>query len=549
MRTFLTVLLLALPLTLSAQLRESIEVSVLELDVVVLDRDGKSVDGLTSDDFEVEIGKRRAGVTNFYAVKRGAIVDEHPAGSPRRAGVSGETLLPTTVVVFIDDTRLTQHAKARAIDALKEYVAANVGPATSAMLVRWNGRLDVRTRPAERAGPLIAELEKMAKEPAMLNDSERRHILKTIDEAMLGITGHKYAHSVQNAWIRMIGYADREAREVDQTLDALREVTRLAGAFEGRKSLLYISEGLPLQPAADLFEYWDRMTRARGVEGLDADLMETIARNAGGGYNQIMDGMRYDRSRRYHELSRQAQALNVPFYAIDVGGARGLATPGVEEIHRIAQISTTAFRANLQDGVRMLAHETGGRFIANENDLGRALAVVSEQFDTYYSLGVRASASTRLAKVSVKVKARPELRVVAARHRKPLTRDEQIERAVRSRLYLAKSENPHGAEVAVGTAANLAGRCVVPVNVFVPRAKIVPAGGAQTLKLHFALLDELNQESDVRTTPVPLGPGDLSHPLTIGVRPGRYVLSLAVSDPSTGVTSYLRRDIDASGCR
>jgi hypothetical protein len=287
------------------------------------------------------------------------------------------------------------------------------------------------------------------------------------------------------------------------------------------------------------------MTRAQGTTPVDGHLMGHIAADA---YTS-MDPMKYDRTRRYLELSKNAQAKNVHFYAIDVAGIRGFARPNVEEMGRFAEISTTNYRANLQDGVRMVANETGGRFISNENDLGRALAVVAEQFNTYYSLGVRAAGSTRMARVSVKVKNRPELRVVAARHRRPLSRDEQIERDVRSRLYLARSENPHGASLAIGTAAKLDGRCVVPVNVYVPRAKVVPVSNGRMLNLHFALLDELHQESDVRTTPVALGAGDLSHLLTIGVKPGKYVLSLAVADPSTGETSHLRSDLDASGCR
>lgn len=529
MRRWLAIFLVTLPLF--AQHRESIDVNVLELDVVVLDRDGKPVDGLTRDDFDVAIGKRKAEVTNFYAVRRGAIVDEMPTTAAVEKA-PGETMLPTMVVIVIDDTRLGQHAKQRALEALEQYVAANVGPAVTAMLVRWNGSLDVRIRPTERAGPLIAELQAMANEPAMPPASDRQTILKAIDDAMLGITGTRHAHNVQNAWIQLIGYADRESHDVEKTLKALHEVTKLAGAFEGRKALLYLSEGLPLQPAADLFEYWERMTRTQGLPNLNAHLMENIAKDT----FRTVNPLSYDRSRQFAELARQAQAMKVNFYAVDAGGVRGFDRGGLDEMQRVAEVSTINLRANLQDGVRMVANETGGRFIANENDLARALTVMSEQFNTFYSLGVRAKVSTDLEKVTVTVKSRPEVRVVTARHRRPLTRAEQIERAVRSRLYLRAAENPHAAELTAGTAATIDGRCMLPLSISTPRTEPVD--------LHFALLDERYQESDVRKARV-----QSPHLLTIGLKPGKYRLSLALDDPSTGETSYLQREVDASNCR
>ncbi len=540
MRKILSVfLLLAIPAF--AQVRESIEVNVLELDVAVLDRSGKPVDGLTSANFEVQIGKRAANVTNFYAVQRGAIVEQPSAQTATDTtvtAISPETMLPTTVVIVVDDTRLTQRGKERALAALKNYVGANLGPTTSAMVVRWNGALDIRTRPTERAGQVVKELDRMATEPAMMNDSERRLILKTIDEAMTGVTGNKYMHAVQNARIMLIGYADREMRETEKTIKALKEVTKLASAFEGRKSLLYISEGLPLQPASDIFEYWDRMTREQAVHGMTAWMQDGIAKDN----HFSTDPMRYDCTRRYRELSQQAQAMNVNFYAIDVRGLRGFVTPGVEQATRVTQISTLNYIANLNDGIRMVANESGGRFIANENDLGRAISVVSEQFNTYYSLGVRAAKSTRMERVTVKVKGRPDLRVMTARHRRALTREEQIERDVRSRLYLARAENPLDARVSVGGARQAGVQCVVPLRVDVARAQ-------KAVDLYVALLDERQQESEVQSANIRATDRGITHTMSLGLKPGKYVLSLAVADQGTGETSYAQHQIDASGCR
>lgn len=533
MRFILAVLLLTTPL--HAQLRESIEVNVLELDVAVVDRAGNPVDGLTHADFEVQIAGKRREVSNFYAVKRGALVDEHGRTvPPPPEAVAGETMIPVSVLILVDDTRLTPRGKQRAIEALKEYVRANVGPSTSAVIARWNGWLDVRTRPTDRPGPLLEQLDKMATEPGMLSDSQRRQMLRDIDDALMNITGIKRAHNVANVWHQMQTYAEREAREVDRTIDGIREAIELAGAFEGRKSLLYVSEGLPLAAAADVFDYWDRALRAVDSE-TNAHLQENIGRNHTG-IPQTLDPMRYDRSRQYLRLVTTAQKANVVFYGVDAGGLRGYTRRGPEDVKAIGEINTLFAQANAQDGVRMVANDTGGRFIANENDLGRALSVLSEQFTTYYSLGVRAPASTRLLKVRVSVKNRPELRVLTSRHRKPLSREEELERTVRSRLYNQRAENPLGAEVSLGLPSSSGAQCVVPLQLSAVR---------NTADLYFALLDERHQESGVRSTAI-AGP---AHTMSLGVKPGKYVISLALADRASGETSYLQREIDARGCR
>jgi len=526
MRFLLATLLFAAPL--HAQLRETVEVNVLELDVAVVDRAGKPVDGLTQDDFEVQIGGRQKAVTNFFAVKRGAILDA-PGETPRAEAIAPETTIPTTVVLFVDDMHLGIRSKLRTIEALKEYVRANVGPSTSAMIARWNGSLDVRTRLTDRPGPLLAELDRMAKEPGLLSESDRRLMLREITETFNGIRDSGRSSRVEATFHQMVVYADQEAHMVDKTLDGLSEMIRVASAFEGRKSLLYVSEGLPLSAATEVFDYWDRSTRAVSTQAIPN------LQQSGREILKTVNPMRYDRTRKYERVIRTAQKSNVAFYAVDAAGARGLAGRGVDEFGGLAQLDSMLATSNIQDGVRLIANETGGRFIRNENDLGNALAVLSEQFATYYSLGVSAPSSTRLMKVAVKVKNHPELRVLTSRHRRPLSRQEKLERSVRSHLYTPRAENPLGAEVSLGAAMPVGTECIVPMRLSVAR---------ESADLYFALLDERQQESDVRSTTIAA-----AHSMSLGVKAGKYVLSLALADPASGETTYLQREIDARGCR
>ena len=49
---------------------ETIDVNVVEVDVVVLDAQGNPVPGLRASDFDLRVGGHRRAITNFYPVNR-----------------------------------------------------------------------------------------------------------------------------------------------------------------------------------------------------------------------------------------------------------------------------------------------------------------------------------------------------------------------------------------------------------------------------------------------------------------------------------------------
>ena len=87
---------LALSLTLAgslaAQTTETIDVRVMEIDAVVVDRKGNLVNGLTRDDFEVYVGGKRRQPSNFYAVRESLVVTEQDgSGVEQPATASAQT--------------------------------------------------------------------------------------------------------------------------------------------------------------------------------------------------------------------------------------------------------------------------------------------------------------------------------------------------------------------------------------------------------------------------------------------------------------------------
>ena len=521
---------------------ESIEVRVLEIEAAVVDRDGNTVDGLTRDDFEVRIDGKPRDVTNFYAVRRSAIVDETrtaTAAAPRVAPAA--TTISTSLIVFVDDTRLRQSSKKRALDALERYVRANVGHLTTATLIRYDGSVVVRIRPTERPGHLINEIERMRTEPARIQSNEReRAALVGAILSMLGSSGggprgaipDDVIHDHEKTWRAVEAFARREMHEVERTLQALHDTVDLISGFEGRKVLLYLSEGLPATPGIELFEMFQRV----------AAKSPTFAITAHTSRFDLVEAMRYSTIPAFQRVAKTAQRAGVAFYSFDAAGVRTFYIPGTEFIASPELPKANLMRDSDQGGVRLLAHETGGRFIGNENDFDSILATMSEQFTTYYSLGVRYPSKARPVNVHVRVKGRPELRVIAARRRASITRAQQIAQNVRSRLYTRASDNPLGVTLAVTGPMTIDGACVAPLQ-------ISGSSFGDMAEIHFAVLNDRNDESDVRTAAVTTAGGSFTHAIKLGLQPQPHVLSIAVVDRASGAVSYMTKDVDGAMCR
>src|SRR5690349_19191141 len=100
--------LAALAPSLSAQLVETIEVRVTNVDVVVTDSKGNPVAGLTKDDFELRENGQLQTITNFYEIG-GAQLASAPAGAAATAAAATEPppqppveMRQRRIVVFLD---------------------------------------------------------------------------------------------------------------------------------------------------------------------------------------------------------------------------------------------------------------------------------------------------------------------------------------------------------------------------------------------------------------------------------------------------------------
>ena len=472
---------------------DTVQVTVVNLEVYVTDRKGNRVHGLTRDDFEVFEDRRPVTVTNFFAVEGGRVVSEEPTPPeaeektpplPGRPGAAEP--LPEDqqlhLIVYVDNFNIRPFNRKRVFQSLRSFLARELHRGDRVMLVSYDRSLHVRqpfTHDPELIAAQLDELERISAH-GIHADSERRDVLEAIEEA----------EDPSEVMGRLRSHAESVANDLAFTLDALKEFTGSLAGLPGRKAILYLSDGLPMTPAEDLYQAVQQKFSQASV---------------------FSDAQSFHQGRRFQELAAQANANRVTFYTIDAAGLRVYSsasaesrTPGFGVLVDSARIS------NLQSTLQLLAEETGGLAILNTNDPSRGLARVAEDFDTYYSLGYTPAhaGDGRYHRVEVRV----EGKGLTARHREGYRDKSPSARMADSTLaalIFGFEQNPMQVDLEIGLGlAREDGLYLVPIQVKIPldALVLVPQGEHHEgrIRLFVSALDREGGMAPVQETPVPI---------------------------------------------
>ncbi len=525
---------------------ESIDVTVVNVDVYVTDKKGQRVRGLAREDFEIlEDGKPMA-ITNFYAVDEGkpaqpveAKSQPLPTPVPPPVGLA-EIETPEDqrlhLVVYIDNYNLRPFNRNRVFGSLREFLRSRLNPGDRVMLVTYDRELHVR-RPFTRDPQVIAqalfELEKVSAMGTQF-DSDRRRVLTEIEDSRDAIT----------AASRVRSFADEQFNDLEFTLGALKNTVSSLAGLPGRKAILYVSDGLPMVVAQDLYQaVQDKYSDSSGL---------------------ALEALRYDASRKFQELASQANANRISFYTIDAGGLR--VSSAVSAENRTASSSglvESIYVSNIQSTLQFMADATGGKAIFNTNDPGKGLDIVAQDFSSYYSLGYSPahSGDGRYHKIDVKTKRKD----LVVRHREGY-RDKTVEArmsdGVVSALFHDTESNALGIVVQRGKESRRDdGYFLVPIDVRIPigNLTLVPhEGGRQArVRVFFAAQDSDGGMSEVQEARVPIEipEADVAravgqsyvYSFTLLMRQGPQRLAVGVRDEVGSAASFTVRTLRVGG--
>jgi len=325
-----------------------VNVNLVQVDAVVTDSKGASVAGLTAADFDILQDGKLQKITNFSYVS--------PAAKAPNSGLARKGDVPTltpkltppdvrrTLALVVDDLSLSFESMYRVRQALQKFVDEEMQPGDLVAIMRTGAGMGVLQQFTADKRILQSAIEHLK------YNAIRRPQLQLTDTGDAGGLSEYFTVGTLGAVLFAV--------------DGLRDLP-------GRKSLALFSENLRVvyQPQGTQF---------------------TTA-NAG-----IVDQLQ--------RLGDRANRAGVAIYGVD---PRGLAYSGITAADNVAAMSARRLAQVLprrledvsesQDGLRLLADQTGGLFLGNTNDLSGALQKALAD-SSYYLIGYHPDAMTFDAK-------------------------------------------------------------------------------------------------------------------------------------------------------
>jgi VWFA-related protein len=318
-------------------------------------------------------------------------------------------------------------------------------------------------------------------------DAQRVEILDMMQryQEEAGSTGRRATATREYSDIvgRVLAFADQESNDLMFSIEALRSIVNAISGLPGRKSIVYLSNGLPMVAGLGLISAVSSTYQDHAI------------------LNQIG---RYDRTSMFESLVDAANAQDVTFYTL---GAAGLEDEGLSTAeYRSAQDPIAAWRgaAVYLDSIRFMADGTGGIAVVNTNDISAGLDRIESSLFTYYSLGytLNMSGADKVHRIDVELPNHPDYRV---RFRKRFVEKSiatRVQDKVLTGLMFDLDSNPMGVTAETGRPGPAAeGRWTVPVQISfeLRTVALLPEGDDYVgrVTLFIAARDDLGKRSDL----------------------------------------------------
>jgi VWFA-related protein len=365
-----------------------VQVDLVTSDIIVRDDKGNFIPDLKKDEFEVWEDGVKQDITSMTVVTGGRVTNvlappppPPPEGiilppSRPKSDVSGRIFL-----FFVDDLHLQFHNTGRVRELFKKI---------SRELVHDGDMFGIVS-----SGPSSIAID-------MTYDKTR------LDEAIKKIAGNELKPTdIINGPSGAEGPSEvrYRAHVAFSTVNDL--LNNLNSVHNRRKALIYVSDGYDFNPFQD-----SRLGLMDPSSPFAQNEMRRAEQQGGDGTNQndpLTNQQKQsetfadaDLARELGELTRQANRSNVTMYTIDPRGLVGMGD--IDE--QVDPQQWNEYVRKTQDSLRVIAEETGGIAIVNQNDFSKALKRIDAETSDYYVLGYYSKnpdASKRRRQVEVKV--------------------------------------------------------------------------------------------------------------------------------------------------
>jgi VWFA-related protein len=517
---------------------DTVDVDLVNIEVVVTDRKGEPVTGLTREDFVLLVDGEPVELTNFFAVteRRPVVSASGIAAEAEPAGPEVGAALPESqqlnLVVFIDDANLQPGGRKAAFAALREFLKLRAGSGQRFMLVRYADSLEVLTEMTDNHEEILSGIDEIesAIPPGIQRFSEWARIVRQIELS---------ANPKHDGDIRTYALSVRHACRVE--IARIKRLIDTLSGLKGRKAILFVSDGMPIQPGQSLL--------ALGGDGGSA----------------VLAAGRYSIRRDLKSLSDYANANRITFHTLNSGGWSGyelqakmavlVATPIVDQ-----GVTSTA-DWNHSVSLAGMAIDTGGQALRKANLT--TLLQLATDLDSYYSLGFSPRDEEKLSSHRIKVKV--NRRGLKLRYRngfRAISREQRLANEAVAALIGESDENRLQLSLDIGDSAKrYKGRSfLVPMTVRIPSEMLafVQDGDSwyASVVIHVTAQDERGDLADPVKESLPISipehvyssgeVPDILYDLELRVRKGALKVALSVHDELGGLTTALVSHIKVS---
>jgi VWFA-related protein len=374
-----------------------IQVDLVTQDIVVKDEKGNFIPDLKKEDFEIFEDGVKQDISSMTVVTGGRVTNVlAPPPPPPPEGI----ILPPTrpkndvsgriFVFFVDDLHLQFHNTGRVRDLFKRI---------SKELVHEGDMFGIVS-----SGPSSIAVD-------MTYDKSR------LDEAIKKIAGNELKPTdIINGPSGAEGPSEvrYRAHVAFSTINDL--LTNLEQVHNRRKALIYVSDGYDFNPFQDarlgLMDPNSPFAQnefARTQNQIQAQQNSDSGGTSSASTDPFTQQQKQsetfadaDLARELGEVTRQANRANVTMYTIDPRGLVGMGD--IDE--QVDPQQWNEYVRKSQDSLRVIAEETGGVAIVNQNDFSKALKRIDAETSDYYVLGFYSKnpdATKRRRQIEVKV--------------------------------------------------------------------------------------------------------------------------------------------------
>jgi VWFA-related protein len=383
MRVRFAGLVLLVAAAIQAQVKETVQVNVIEVPVTVVDRSGNPIRGLTAKNFEVfEDGKKRE-ITAFDNID---FTSPESMSATSRLNPAGRRNFMLVFDLTYSSPTSIQRAQAAARDFIKRTVQDRDRVAIATVDVQRGYRL-LTAFTTDRV--LLAQA---IADPREFTGSDPLQIAGSASLPMRDVTTLAGGDTARNDTDNPMADIVREQKrlddlynrsKIDRQVGLLSGLAKLLRSVSGRKDIVLLSEGFD----------------PRLIQGRDATVdQEQVDESSAAEHGEVWkidSDNRYGSATSISILQKMADMFkrsDVVLYAVDI---RGL---------RVTHDVQNGERNQSNEGLFLLSQSTGGDVFRNSNDLRNDFTKLVRQQDVTYVLSFRGTSAAPGKYHDVKVK-------------------------------------------------------------------------------------------------------------------------------------------------